>query len=54
VTYCVLVHPRSKTSTHYFSCLGGPGADLIKSVSGHVTLNTCFVSGGICGSCSGF
>jgi hypothetical protein len=27
VTLCVLVRPGLETSTHYFSCLGGPGVD---------------------------
>jgi hypothetical protein len=36
------VCPGRETTTHYFSCLGGPGADSTKIVSGHVTLNLCF------------
>jgi hypothetical protein len=27
---------------HYFSSLGGPGADPTKSTLGHATLNLCF------------
>jgi hypothetical protein len=36
------VHPGQDTSTHYLSCLGGPVADLTKTVLRHVTLNLCF------------
>jgi hypothetical protein len=39
---------------HYFSCLSGPGTVSIKSAQGHITLNLCFASGGICGSRSAF
>jgi hypothetical protein len=28
--------------THYFSCLGAPGAVSLKSVSGHDVPNLCF------------
>jgi hypothetical protein len=35
-----------KTSMHYFSCSGGPGAVFRKNASAHVTQNLCF---GICG-----
>jgi hypothetical protein len=28
--------------THFFSCLGGPTADLHKSTRGHITPNMCF------------
>jgi hypothetical protein len=41
-------------SLHNFSCLGGAGADSAKSASEHVTLNLCFASGEIYGSCSEF
>jgi hypothetical protein len=37
------VLPGCKTSTHYFPCSGGTGLDSIKSVSGHVTPNLCFL-----------
>jgi hypothetical protein len=37
-------------SIHYFSCWGGTGVDSKTSVMGHVTLNSCFPSGGIWGS----
>jgi hypothetical protein len=37
------VRPWPKTSTHYFSCSGGPNAVCIKSALGHVTLNLHFL-----------
>jgi hypothetical protein len=39
---------------YYFLCSGGTSKDLTKSTSGHVTLNFCVCSGGICGSHSAF
>jgi hypothetical protein len=36
VTYCVPVRPGHETSTHFFSCSGGPGADPIESEQGLV------------------
>jgi hypothetical protein len=30
---CILVHLGREMSTHYFSCLGGPGAVSIKSAA---------------------
>jgi hypothetical protein len=48
------VCPGREMSVYYFSCSGGPGAVFIKSVSGHITLDTCFLSIGICGSRSAF
>jgi hypothetical protein len=33
---------RQKTSMHYFSCSGGTGTDIIKSVPRHIALNLCF------------
>jgi hypothetical protein len=44
------VRPGRITLTHYFSCLGGPGAVSIKSALGHVTPNLYFCISGICGS----
>jgi hypothetical protein len=44
------VHPGRETSMHYFSCSGGTGTDSRKNAPGHVMLNLCFASGGICGS----
>jgi hypothetical protein len=40
--WCVRVRPGSEISVHYFSCSGGPNADLTGSVPGHVMLNLCF------------
>jgi hypothetical protein len=37
------VRPGRETSTHYFSCSGGPAAVYIKSAQGHVTQNLCFL-----------
>jgi hypothetical protein len=37
------VHLGCETSTHQFSCSSGPGAVSIKTVSGDVTLNFCFL-----------
>jgi hypothetical protein len=37
-----VVCPGHKTSTHYFSCSCGPGADPTKSASGHITPNLYF------------
>jgi hypothetical protein len=42
VTWCIPLHPELKTSTHYFSCSGGPGAVSIKSTERHVTSSLCF------------
>jgi hypothetical protein len=42
VTYCILVRPAHKTSTHYFSWSGGPCALSIKSAVGHNRPNLCF------------
>jgi hypothetical protein len=42
ITLCILVHPGRATATHYFSCSGATGRDLMKSTSGHVTLNMYF------------
>jgi hypothetical protein len=39
---CIPVHTGHETSTHYFSCSGGPIAVSIKSAPGHVTPNLCF------------
>jgi hypothetical protein len=39
VTYWILVCPGHETSTHYFSCSGGPDMVSIKSALGHVTPN---------------
>jgi hypothetical protein len=36
-----VVRSGRETLTQYFPCSGGPGADAIKSVSGHVTPNLC-------------
>jgi hypothetical protein len=36
------MHLRQGTSKHYFSCSGGPSADPIKSVRGHVMPKFCF------------
>jgi hypothetical protein len=36
------VHPGCELSTHYFSCSGGTGTDLTKSLSGHIMPNLCF------------
>jgi hypothetical protein len=36
------VHPVCERLTNYFSCSGGNGTDLTKSMSGHVMLNLCF------------
>jgi hypothetical protein len=44
-----IVHPVHDTSTHYFSCSGGPNAVSIKSALGHITLNLCFAFGGSVG-----
>jgi hypothetical protein len=41
-------------SAHNFSCSGGTGTDSTKIVKGHIMLNFCFASGGICTSCSAF
>jgi hypothetical protein len=53
-TYCILMHPECKISTHYFSFSGGPGAVSIKSIPGYVMPNLCFASYGIWGSRSAF
>jgi hypothetical protein len=45
---------RGETSTHCFSCSGGPDAVSIKSTPGHVRPNMCFASSGICRSLSAF
>jgi hypothetical protein len=42
VTLFILVRPKHKISTHYFSCLGGPGVVSIKSVLRHIMPNLCF------------
>jgi hypothetical protein len=42
VTQRILVRPAHETSTHYFSCSGGPSVVSIKSAPGHVTVNLCF------------
>jgi hypothetical protein len=47
-------HSGHETSTHYFSCLGGTSMDYKNNTSRHVTPNSCFASGGICGSHSAF
>jgi hypothetical protein len=36
------VRPGHETSTHYFSCSGGPGAVSIKSALAHIKLDVCF------------
>jgi hypothetical protein len=51
---CISVRLGHESSTHYFSCSGGPSMVSIKSVARHVTLKFGFASGGICGSCSAF
>jgi hypothetical protein len=37
------VNPGRESFTHYFSCSGGTGTDLTKSVLGHVMPNLCFL-----------
>jgi hypothetical protein len=39
---------------HYSSCSVWPGAVSIKIISGHITLNLCFLSCVMCGSRSAF
>jgi hypothetical protein len=40
--------PGREISMHYFTCLGGPSEDPIKSEPGHVKQNLCFFAfGGI-------
>jgi hypothetical protein len=42
VTWCIPVLPGRETSTQYFPCKCGPGADSTKSVPGHVMPDFCF------------
>jgi hypothetical protein len=54
VTVCIPAHPWRETSTHYFSCSGGTGMDLIKAHRDMLHQTCVFASGGIYGSRSTF
>jgi hypothetical protein len=40
---CIPVHSGREWSMHYFSCLGGPSVDSIKSMLAYVTPKLCFL-----------
>jgi hypothetical protein len=48
------MRPGREMTSHYVSGSGGLDAVSRKSTSGHIALNLCSTSGGICGSCSAF
>jgi hypothetical protein len=48
------VRPGRQILTHYFPSSVGPSADPTGNTLGHVSGNTCFASGVICGSRSAF
>jgi hypothetical protein len=50
VTWCNLLRPGHETSTHSFSCSGGPDAVSKKARRVLLRRTYVFASGGICGS----